>query len=494
MPLPRSIVSSGRALVRAVLAAGAGICSLLIWLFALLLTTVSMSLMEVQDDESRRLLGWIPRFAAGLFAVIFLASLVVGWRRKWGLARMLAWEFVLGSLLLAVGTLLVFARTTGALEYYPNLPFAVAAIQVTAILALLGFARWSQWEPSRFLILSLFMLSPLLSWLSLDEPAVRQPRHLSDVVPAEMRDPAARELALRYTSQEGKASVRRFHWPRFLPGLPPRSISTWEPYVARLLKQRTELEASWAAIAPEREWVADLDTRPVITDLPMQGAQVWQDPKIALPPFDVVINLGCAKALVLATDGKGDEAAALLTGLLSAVRKFDASALTYQRYFTARRELRQVASTVRYVLARVEISSASRAALAAACGDEQPDLTRLRRFFDAQYANLYEVVFDQSTVTDPFGKAFYNVARLVYNPNTTVNELAVFTAASRALAEKGDLVALERAERHFRRGRLKNFGGAILLDYLTFDARQVTQRFWESEDERRALARELRAG
>ncbi len=494
MPLPRLIATLGKVTVKTLLAVAAGVALFFVWLTACGLSAGASSTMADQSDSEDRHYAWIPLAMIGFFIALFAAICVLARRRRWKAGRFFAWQLVVGALTGAVGLLLFFSRTSDALDYFPGLPWLTLAVQATAVAGLVAFARWSLWTPGRMLLLSLFLLTPLVSWLSLDEPKVLQPCRLSDVIPSSARNPALRELALAYTPHDGKPPQRRFSWPRFLPGLPPRAIANWGPYVEKLSSQRTELQAGWSSLAEARAWVDELNQQAQISDLPATGPQDWNAPRLALNPVDTVVNLGCAEALILARDGHGDEAIAHLVPLLAVARKLDETAVQIPRYMVARRQIQLVTSTARYVLRHATVSPAARSALAAACGTEEPDLPGLHRYFDAYHANMYESVLGAGAVGGLFGEGPVNFWRLFYNPHATANEFAAFMEESKQLAERRDLVALDRAEQYFRRGRLKNFGGQMVLYSVTPQVMRIAQRFWESEDERRALARELRGG
>lgn len=490
MPLPRLLQSLFRLLLRALFVIYGGSLLLIVWLMAFAFQMNSMTPWQMADDATQRTYAWVRLFALGFMLAVFAGLCTAAWRRKWTLPTFFAWLLVTGALLFTLTLLEFFAQVSGALAYHAGTPFLMIGVTTLGLAGLLAFARWSQWTPGRLVVLSLFLLSPMLAWLSLDETAARRPTQVAEIYPLPPRAEESWAVSLWYTPHDEHPAQRRFQRPPDVPTLLSGEPQAWPAYLAALRQRRAEIHATWTRLAPEREWIAALNAFPEIADLGRQRGFTDAPARLDFRPYLAVITAGSAEAILLADEGRGEDAVALLAPLAECGRKLETTPVAQRFYFT-RLGLRSILAAGQIVLTLTPVPPAARAKLATAIDPGLDSAAALHRFVQGQYAYAYDRMLASRNGESIFWQGGAGIMLLFYNPHLTVNTYATFSDEIEHHAQHRDAPALEQAMEKFRRTQLKNFGGVLLLQSLVPDYPSLVKLFWETEDARAQLRAQL---
>lgn len=374
--------------------------------------------------------------------------------------------------------------------------FTIAFILITptALFALAARRRRLTWLT---LALGWAVTLAVGAWLARDETAIRRPLSIEEISPAFDGAQKSYAVLMRYSKRQPAEEAIAF--TKFKPavqwtGAGPREPEKWQEF---LTKNRAGLEADWAALAPQRQWLAELNTFDRIGDL----APARFDADIIR--FDVWRTLSqrtCAAASYAVLDGRGDEALDIILPLLELSRKLEPSSRTLVRTMIARVIQRLSLDTITFILNRHTPSAALRPRLAAALGGGNSP-AGARRLILMEYPYLLSLVSSmrhldrgllegegESHIKGPL--AVLNP--LLFNPVATLNAYGDYLYELAALAEARELGKFAIRSNSFsqtfaQRLSPKNIGGALLLNMAvpTFD--KVLKSYWEIEDLRTAL-------
>jgi hypothetical protein len=347
------------------------------------------------------------------------------------------------------------------------------------LIALLGLPVSAVWRRIRLfqtwrsVAVCAALFAPVLVWLAWDDAKIVTPLSIDQLSPAPASQvDESHQATLAYSAVAGRAA------PRTLPsgGLnltasPVEKPAAWRDEVT---KQRAKIEAEWVALAPVREWQAELDRFPAIADGRSAG---FDAPIMSLAALRRLGDATCAKAMLLALDGKGDEAFALLRPFFNLQCKLQRHARSESRLLGAQRGISRALATAQLVLSAGPVSTAERAAFAAAAAGYDP------AFFAHQLAWLPYVNMADFLITQPRA-AFATIANeagmrngilvsivswlqpFAVLPTNTVNLYARFAA----MAEKellspaaGTTVDSATVLRELSSASPRNFGGRALL-------------------------------
>ena len=246
------------------------------------------------------------------------------------------------------------------------------------VLAVAERKRWLSWP---VLAASCLVVLPVLGWLAWDVPAIRQPITIEEFSPAFDGAEKSYAVLMQYSKQTPSEEAKAFGATKLsAPVLPnPDNLDKW---LESVTKNRAAIEADWVTLAPQRRWLGELAAFERIGDLTPSdyGANI-----ITFPLWRTLSQRTCATATLLALDGRGDEAIALLVPLLEVSRKLQLSSRTLVRTMIAVVVERVTLQTAALVLDRTTVSPASRARLAATLAHENgPALAR--RLLLTEYA------------------------------------------------------------------------------------------------------------
>ena len=211
-----------------------------------------------------------------------------------GLARLLlvgGLTFLLG---LAVITVSPFIATAFEALISPEskLPKLVGILVLSFVIlvptTLLWLAHRRRWGDTwRSLAVGYLLLAPVFVWLAWDEPSLRYPVSLDELCPPGPQAEESWAVTLAFTPRDGQAAPRTFSNPKFpLSAAGADKPAEWQAY---LEKNREVLHAAWAGL-PERAWLAELNSFPVLGDL--MPAR-FDAPIIKFAPYRTTSQLAC---------------------------------------------------------------------------------------------------------------------------------------------------------------------------------------------------------
>jgi len=285
------------------------------------------------------------------------------------------------------------------------------------------------------------------------------------------------------------------------PALPIRApLTDPDKYVVEITEKRDQIELAWLNLGEGRDWLARLNGFAEIGDsTPARPDAPW----LKFTAVRVVTQVSCARAAVLALDGRGDEAADTLRPVLEVSRKLEPGARTLVRAMIARVMLGSGLDALRFVLARTEISPERRAALAAVLERGLGGPAGARRLMTMEYVMQYDGYYRLGVpvgVVPPRGGAptLSWLRQPLFLPRATANLYAAHVEKVARFAEKRDLTKASACERQFFEslggGQLTNPIGRIGLAMAFPATGKILESYWKKEDDRLALIAELRKG
>ena len=374
--------------------------------------------------------------------------------------------------------------------------FTIAFIVITptALFTLAARRRRLTWLT---LALGWVVMLVVFAWLARDDAAIRRPLTIEEISPAFDGAQKSYAFLMRYAKQHPSEEAKAF--AKFKPavqwaGTGPREPEKWQEFLA---KNRAGLEADWAALAPQRQWFADLnafdrigDLAPARFDSDLMSFAVWR----------MVSQRTCAAASCQVLDGRGDEALATILPLLELSRKLEPSSRTLVRTMIARVIQRLSLDSITFILNRHTPSPALRPRLAAAlAGGNSP--AGARRLILMEYPYLLSLVssmrhLDRSLIEgegeSPIKGPLAVLSPFLFNPIATLNTYGDHLYELAGLAETRELGKFAVRSNSFsetfaQHGSPKNIGGALLLNLAVPAFDKVVKSYWEIEDLRAAL-------
>lgn len=350
------------------------------------------------------------------------------------------------------------------------------------------------------------LLAPVYAYLATDDPVLRHPLSVEELSPSFPGAEKSWEVLMRYGINHplGKG-FKGVPWEYSYYS--PEDPKEYESFRKNLLKDRAQIEANWAKLAPERAWWAELNTFDRIGDLTPAD---WSSELIAIPPVRSVSQYVCPIAALQAIDGHGDAAIDTLLPILEVARKLEPSARTLIRPMVARVIQKITMDTAAFVLETTPVSGEARERLSAALTGGTRGEAGARRLIAVEYAfhsssdpesnHLGNILFSMNKF-DWHGprqllrKALNAVGPFVYNPRRTFNQYGDLIAETQELAAVRQEERMAEREKQFvddlKRPRFKNIGGALVLSMDFPPFHKVLENYWKREEQRDALAARL---
>lgn len=383
----------------------------------------------------------------------------------------------------------------------PKVAVGLTVLFVTLVpLIVLAVAERKRWLSWPVLAASWLVVLPVLGWLAWDEPAIRQPITIEEFSPAFPGVEQSYAVLMQYSkqtpSEEAKAFTALKPAVQYF-GANPREPAKW---LESVTKNRPGLEADWAALAPQRRWFGELAAFDRIGDLTPSD---YSANIISFQPWRTLSQRTCAAATLLALDGHGDEAIALLVPLLEVSRKLQLSSRTLVRTMIAVVVERMALETAGLVLDRTPVSAASRARLTAALANENaPALARRLLLVEyVLFAPLTRMKLgDHLAATResgfPLRRPLNFLGGLFFNPIATTNIYGDRVRELADLAEARELGKFAVRSQDFgnillKEPGMKNVGGRLMLTMAVPAYSKILESHWKTADLRVALRTRL---
>ncbi len=358
--------------------------------------------------------------------------------------------------------------------------------------------RWLTWP---VLLAGTAVVAPVLIWLAWDDPAVRQPITIEEFSPAFPGAEESYAVLMQYSKATPSAEAKAFAAkPAIYLIETPRHPEKWVEYVAA---NRAKIEQEWEALAPQRRWFEELSKFDRIGDLTPSD---YSANIITFGVWRTLSKCACAKATLLALDGNGDEAVAILAQQLGVSRRLQRSSRVLVRTMIGVTVERMDLETLAIVMAKAPLSAASKARLEVALGREDAGLLA-RRLLLTEY-----VLFSPQLLRLKLGDFVAQIQRpltwlrhplnfvsaLFLNPVATMN---LYGERARTLADLAEARKLgefavksqEFSDRAFRTVGFKNVGGRLMLSLMTPAYTKMLETHWQTADLRQALRAKLAA-
>ncbi len=366
------------------------------------------------------------------------------------------------------------------------------------VLAVAERKRWLSWP---VLAASWLVVLPVLGWLAWDEPAIRQPITIEEFSPAFPGAEQSYAVLMQYSKQTPSEEAKAFAATKLnAPILAnPDNPAKW---LESVTKNRAAIETDWTTLAPQRRWLGELAAFDRLGDLTPAD---YSANIISFLPWRTLSKHTCAVAMLLALDGRGDEAIALLVPQLEVSRKLQLSSRTLVRTMIAVVVERVTLQTAALVLDQKPVSAASRARLAAALAHENaPALAR--RLLLVEYV-LFTPISHRLKLGDHLAATWGNeknllrrplnfLSALFFNPIATTNIYGDHMRELAELAEARDLGKFNVRSADFgnlilNQPGMKNAGGRLMLSAAVPAYSKVLESHWKTADLRVALRARL---
>ncbi len=376
---------------------------------------------------------------------------------------------------------------------------------VLICIAGVGLAWWRKLkflESWRSIAVAWAICAPVLLWLSWDEKEFTQPLTLANLSPAPEQAEKSYALTLAYTKLEGAEKAGRvmaatnFH----LKNSPADKAAKWSEEIQA---NRDKIAAEWAALAPERAWLEELNGFAAIGDT---SKLTFDTPIMYFTVVRRVAEATCAQAGLLALDGQGDAALALLEPLVSVLNKLERHGRTEVRILASQRSLETCWATLRFVLAAGPVSVPARQSCAKVLADR--DLPSVhRRLAWLSYVMAYDNIISQrhlafALIASDLGiknrfmiRAFSLLVPFAFLEKATANYLArVATVMEQVIRDPDSPTSLDAAQQLMKDTvalPIKNFGGRGIIHLAMPNYHKMGERLQKGEKLRLALLEEL---
>lgn len=337
-------------------------------------------------------------------------------------------------------------------------------------------------------------------YLASDDPGLTHPLTLQELVPPAQDAEAGYAATLAFTKIGEKPAPRtRPDRKHHLKHSPVDKPAEWAKEIAA---NRGKVSENFAAYAPAREWLVELDRFAEIGDMPNAD---FSAPMIN---YDVFRQTGitlCDEAAALAQEGRGDDAFELLRLLASVSVKLERHARTDMRLILAVNTLRRTLATADHVLATAPVSTGKKAALAAALAGRDAAQTRHRLAWLNYVMAKDRILQNPDTMLTamalPGGADGFLIRLLGWTrpltvlPRNTTNLLAEFSIAiERVLENPADVNIASDGPLLYKRLQSpspKNFGGRALIIIAVPNYKKLAENLRATEEARITLLAKL---
>ena len=379
------------------------------------------------------------------------------------------WVWQVFSLMAVTALSAGVAGAAIALRFFRNLPFVATAI-VLVLVAMVFVAA------------------------TLDDAEFTHPLTLDEFSPAVSHGNESWELTVRDWPEAALSAISGSSSAVYVRAPLTDPIK----YTAELSEKREQIDLAWANLAEARDWLAQLNAFAEIGD---ETSARIDAPILKFALVRAVTQVSCARAALLALDGRGDEAAEVLLPVIEVSRKLEPGARTLVRAMIARVMLGNALDTLGFVLSQAEVSPEWRATLAAALERGIGGPAGARRLMTIEYV----IQFDGSyRLGVPYGikpsrggdPPLQWLQRPFFLPKATANLHAAHIEQIARFAEKREFGKFTACERQFfdslGGGELNNPIGRMVLAMALPATQKIIESYWKKEDGRLAMIAELR--
>ncbi|MDF3055908.1 MAG: hypothetical protein K0R17_123 [Rariglobus sp.] len=269
---------------------------------------------------------------------------------------------------------------------------------------------------------------------------------------------------------------------------------------AFLLAHRAEIEANWAELAEVRVWCVEMASRPKLGD---RAIKSFEQPIMKFQPVRHYMLHGLAVAELRALDGDPDGALASVLEIYNLGVRMEPETGTLVRAMIAQVVKKSALTSAGNVLDYASVSSDSRERFAAVLEASAGGGGVIKRvilveseFWSADSIRQIGGSVDGAGAVRPWYMRC--VSDFIVNPQASANRVHDHFEALAAKAEARDIEGMSALDDSVYRGaqgkvRVKNVGGARLLEMIVGSYRSVAKNYWEIEDRRAALVERLRA-
>jgi len=356
--------------------------------------------------------------------------------------------------------------------------------------------RWLTW---RVLAAAWALVIGTMIYLGQDEPVVNLPADLDEFAPVQPGDAASYQVVSRFSHV--KPDVKADDKLTLIAA----QLSGNETDTDQLRAKHDDIEAGWNQITELRGWFADMAALPRLGDL----LRKLDDPLPSFVPIRTYTRLACAHAELLALDGHGDEALALLGQIVDVGQKLSATSRTLVRGMIGVIIGKMAVARADYVLNRGETTPAARAKFAATLAAGVRGEGGVRRMLMVEYVTvMVPLLLDQrlgDLLYGDFGstESFWEypldgITQLLMNPRATVNLAGVYYSDMADLGAQRDYAGMKalasKMEEEWSGGNpVKNLGGRYILSMALPALAKITEQYWQEQDARTALLARLAA-
>lgn len=268
---------------------------------------------------------------------------------------------------------------------------------------------------------------------------------------------------------------------------------------AFLIAHRAEIEANWAGLAEVRAWCVEMASRPKLGD---RAIQSFEQPIMKFQPVRQYVLHGLAVAELRALDGDPDGALASVLEIYNLGVRMEPETGTLVRAMIAQVVKKSALTSAGNVLDYASVSAEARERFAAALEASAGSGGVIKRlvlveseFWNADSIRQIGGSADGAGEVRPWYKR--RLSDFIVNPQATANRVHDHFEALAVKAEAGDIEGMRALDDGVYREaqdkvRVKNIGGAKLLEMILGSYRSIAKNYWEIEARRAALIERLR--
>jgi len=379
-------------------------------------------------------------------------------------------------------------------------------VAFAAPLAVLIYGLRHGWMTWRIMGASSALVIGTIIYLAMDDVEVILPATLNELAPARPGDGESNKVVLRYAGKNPQ-DVLKVDDKIYYNGRWATDLNGKDTDAAILTQHRDEIETAWTQVAELHQWFTELSAFPRIGDLTQGAAD-------AIPPFAVIrtyVRVACAKAELLALDGKGDEALGILRQVEDVAQKMQATSRSLVRIMIVMVMEKAVLDKVPFVLAHGETSPAARGQFATTLSAGLTGSAGARRMSMVEFVAitvplvLNEPISPLLTVTHPDSPAHYLldvplklIDPLLMNPRATVNLAGNYFSTLADKAAQRDIAGMTAQGDQFELASngavpIKNIEGRQILSMIVPVYAKVVAQYWKVQDEIDATLAKLKA-